>query len=68
MILSEGGSRKGFAFSGVDIDVVKIVEVLPIESSEDQHAATQEAGTVTAPRLGCISIYFECGNSIAFRV
>jgi hypothetical protein len=51
-----------------DIDIVEIVEILSVESTEDEHATAQETCTVPSPSLGDVSSYLSSGDLILLRV
>jgi hypothetical protein len=52
----------------VNVDVVKVVKVIPIESAKYKHITSKEAGTVTPSRLGCVSGHFQISYCIALWV
>ena len=58
MMIVEKGKRTllvvDFRFGGKfeDVDIVKIVEVLSVEASKDDHAATNKTGTVSSAGFG----------------
>lgn len=52
----------------MNIDVVEVVEVLSVESSEDKHAAAEETSTMSSSGFGSLPGDFQTGDCISLGV
>ena len=52
----------------MNIDVVEIVEILSIESSEDEHAAAEETSTMSSSWFGSLPGDFQAGDCVSLWV
>ena len=51
-----------------DVDVMKIVEILSVETTEDEHTTAKEASTVSPSGLGDIASYLGSGDLILLSI
>lgn len=52
----------------MNIDVVEVVEILSVESSEDEHAAAEETSTMSSSWFGSLPGDFQAGDCVSLWV